>query len=209
MQFIDPVPDNPWPRGMSITIESDPRVLLEALWARDALGLNPPVDAPPPLIDAPPPALPSADLAELQAAWPEVWAAAISHAGGSQDPAALHERLLATQDGSPERAELLRAALGAGWRERFGDAGFGDAYDEWSLRRFHEHARRPRPPLHETPEHLSLDALITAWRAGLTSIVTIPCRGEYTRVISGTTLLMTETTREHPERYSTALLSFG
>lgn len=201
--------ENPWPQGMSIRIEDEPRLLLEALWAREALGLDPDGDAPPLLADTPPASTADADAAALQAAWPEVWASVLAQAGGHSDPVALHAQLLATEDGSPERAALLRAALGAGWRERFGDAGFGDAYDEWSLRRFHEHARRPRAPLHETPEHLSLDALIIAWRSGLTSIVTIPCRGEYTRVISGTTLLMTKTTREHPERYSAALLSFG
>ena len=63
-------------------------------------------------------------------------------------------------------------------------------------------------PVRRRPEHASLRALIPAWEAGLAKIITIPCRGEYTRVISTSALLMTEATRNQPELYTAALETF-
>ena len=51
-------------------------------------------------------------------------------------------------------------------------------------------------------------ALVPAWEAGLMRIVTIPCRGEHTRVIGDSALLVTDATRADPELYSAALASF-
>ena len=48
-----------------------------------------------------------------------------------------------------------------------------------------------------------------AWEAGLTRIVTIPCRGEHTRIISNSALLVTQTTRADPTLYCAALTSFA
>jgi hypothetical protein len=61
----------------------------------------------------------------------------------------------------------------------------------------------------ETPERASLDALIPAWRSGLTRLVTIPCRGEFTRRIGSAALLITEETRNDVARYTDALRSFA
>lgn len=55
---------------------------------------------------------------------------------------------------------------------------------------------------------MSLDALIPAWREGLTKIVTIPCRGSCTHRIGEHALLMTEETRNDPIRYAAALDNF-
>ncbi|GAA1953815.1 hypothetical protein GCM10009717_19670 [Agromyces allii] len=60
----------------------------------------------------------------------------------------------------------------------------------------------------EQPERRSLDALITAWRHGLTKIVTIPCRGSFTRVIGPHALLITDETRADADAFSTALDQF-
>ncbi|UCR89523.1 hypothetical protein [Mycetocola spongiae] len=58
------------------------------------------------------------------------------------------------------------------------------------------------------PERRSLDALIAAWRVGLRSIITIPCRGTHTRVIGPSTLLVTAASRRDPTTYSAALHEF-
>lgn len=108
-----------------------------------------------------------------------------------------------------ERAELIRRGHGPTWRERFGDAALGEAFRAWTEARFL--ARRDDRPrsLAESPERRSLDALIAAWRIGLSNVVTIPCRGDHTRVISGSVLLVTEATRKVPERYDAALRTFA
>lgn len=60
----------------------------------------------------------------------------------------------------------------------------------------------------ESPEHRDLDALIRAWRTGLTKVVTIPCRGEFSRKITDNALLMTDATRADSSAYQRALSSF-
>ncbi|GAB3617589.1 hypothetical protein GCM10027416_21460 [Okibacterium endophyticum] len=74
-------------------------------------------------------------------------------------------------------------------------------------RRFHERNRHRPRSLEDSPEHRSLDSLIPAWEAGLSKIITIPCRGEYTRVV-GDSALLTEVTRNDPDRYAVALGTF-
>ena len=68
-------------------------------------------------------------------------------------------------------------------------------------------ASRP-DALRNSPEHRDLEALIPAWRAGLTKIVTIPCRGEYTRKLGTNALLVTDGTRADSGLYRAALASF-
>lgn len=120
----------------------------------------------------------------------------------------MFDQLRETTDGSPERATLLGELGGASWQDEFGNEAFTDQYEAWNLTRFEAESRRRPLPLDEQPERVSLTALIPAWRAGLSKIVTIPCRGSYTRVIGRHTLLMTDETREDPRRYSEALTQF-
>ncbi|MEV7693597.1 hypothetical protein AB0N73_09735 [Microbacterium sp. NPDC089189] len=99
--------------------------------------------------------------------------------------------------------------VGPSWIDRFGDAAFDDRYTAWTTMLFEQRqAARPRSTSEE-PERRSLTALVPAWEAGLTRIVTIPCRGEHTRVISDSALLVTQTTRADPALYSAALTSFA
>ena len=63
--------------------------------------------------------------------------------------------------------------------------------------------------LEDAPERRDLVALIPAWRAGLTKIVTIPCVGEYVRRLGPHGLLMTDATREDSDAYRRALGSFA
>ena len=183
---------------------------MELLWVRDAWALatgDP--EAPPPLTDAvaaAPPGVSPAERAEWDAAWPGQWRAAVHHAGLEPDTdlrATLHR-----PDLDPDRRrELLAAVAGPTWRDRFGDSALGDASREWSA--LHSDTRiSGRGRRQADHEREALDALAPAWERGLTTIVTIPCRGEYTRVIGDHALLVTDETHEGLPRYRQALARF-
>jgi len=121
---------------------------------------------------------------------------------------ALFEQLFETTDGSPERAGLPQTMMGPSWRDDFGGEAFTEAYETRTLARFEAQARRQPRTLEEEPERISLDGLIPAWRAGLTKIVTIPCRGSRARRIGEHALLMTDETGNDPKRYAAALDQF-
>jgi hypothetical protein len=208
------MPGNPWPHEMLITIEDDSNVLLELLWIREAWELNPGgQDLPPLLADSltplPPPAsAPAPDrVATWRAAWPAIWDACIHHAGLIRDSSAF-ERVRETAVGSHERDQMLRELFGPSWREEFGDEALPEQYAAWAEARFEAQSLRLHRSLEEDPERVSLAALIPAWQAGLTKIVTIPCRGSYTRIIGAHTLLVTEETRSKTRTYSEALAQF-
>ena len=116
MQSSLPMPGNPWPHEMLITIEDDSHVLVELLWIREAWGLDPSgVDLPPLLLDPPTRPLASAvarDRVETwQASWPAMWDACVHHAGLIRDSTAF-ERLHETPGGSQEREQMLRSCSG-------------------------------------------------------------------------------------------------
>ena len=161
-----------WPQGMVISIENHSSPIEQLLWIREAYALQPKGDMPPPLVEPPAVVGRPDDAPAWEAAWPELWHAAVRHASIVITRDRIDE-LMRTEDASPERREVLRVMRGPSWQDRFGDA-----------------------------------ALVAAWRAGLTRIVTIPCQGEHTRVVSGSALLMTEGTRAEHERYAAALATF-
>lgn len=209
MRSTTPMEGNPWPHDMVISVDNDSYQLLELLWIREAWGLRPAGDdLPPLLVDPPARAGDPDDRDAWEAAWPQVWEDVVSHAAVLVEPS-MFEELTRTADGSKERAELIRRLHGPTWRERFGDAAFTEEYRAWTEARFR--ARRDDHPrsLAESPERRSLDALIPAWQAGLSKVITIPCRGEHTRIVGGSTLLMTEATRKDPDRYAAALATFA
>jgi hypothetical protein len=213
MRSSGPIPGNPWPQDMVITVEDDSNALIDLLWIREAWDFRPTGDdLPPRLSDVSVGAharTESSDLiARWQAAWPSMWDACVHHSGVIQDGSAMFDRLQETADGSPERARLLTTLMGPSWRSEFGDEVFDDRYDLWNLARFEAESPRSTIPLDEQPERVSLTALIRAWRAGLAKIVTIPCQGSYTRVIGRHALLVTAETRGDPRRYSEALGQF-
>ena len=212
MRSSVPLPGNPWPHDMLITVENDLQPLLDLLWIREAWNLSPvAVDLPPLLVDdsdrAQAKTEPSGGATTWSDAWPSLWERCVHHAGLIRD-AAVVEQLYETEDGSPERAELLQTITGPSWRDEFGAAAFTEDYETWNLARFEAQARRQPRSLDEEPERMSLDALIPAWQAGLTKIVTIPCHGSYTRRIGEHALLMTDETRNDPKRYAEALDQF-
>ncbi|WP_354568991.1 hypothetical protein [Glaciihabitans sp. UYNi722] len=196
---------------MAITIEDDLQPLIDLLWVRETWNVKPAgVDLPPLLSVKPSSAdaeTASADTAaEWQEAWPAMWQACLHHAGQIRD-ATLFEQLRGTAIGSAKRVTLLHELLGPSWRGTFGDEAFTDQYQAWN-QALSDSSRRHFQPLEEEPERVSLAALISAWHAGLSKIVVIPCKGSYTRVIGQHALLVTAETRDDPERYGEALQQF-
>ncbi|MBD3942662.1 hypothetical protein IF188_13245 [Microbacterium sp. NEAU-LLC] len=213
MRSTSPIPGNPWPHDMAITVEDRPHTLLELLWVREAHGLRieGDDDLPPMLTDTPGPAAPvdEATRARWQETWPRVWRAAAAHAG-RDDTAELMGRLQTTANGSPERLALLQELVGPSWRDEFGDDAFDDdSYREWRDHGDERHRSGIGHRLVDSPEHRDLADLIAAWQAGLTKIVTIPCVGEFQRRLSPTAMLMTATTRADSAAYRRALQAFA
>lgn len=213
MQTSEPIPGEPWPHDMRIEVQDSLQTLLDLLWVREAWGLTPVgADLPPLLTETPatlgPAAAPPASPAEWSAAWPAIWSAAVVHAADIRDPTLFAAAFEASED-SAERAIVLSRLLGPSWREEFGDAAFTDAHGAWSTAGFERRSRRPQLSLEEHPERLALDALLPAWNSGLAKVVTIPCRGDHTRIIGPRTLLVTDETRADPHRYRRALTRFA
>lgn len=210
MRSSKPIPGNPWPHDMVITVEDRPSALLEMLWIREAHNLHlDGTDFPPLLVDTPPDSSERVDDAEERNRWeralPTLWHWVTEHTGRDQDPR--HFQVLQrTANGSPERESILREMLGPSWRDEFGDAAFDDdSYRDWSSRGMDAHLSAMRQGMTPSPEHKNVDALVRAWRAGLTKIVTIPCEGEYSRRIGPNALLLTDATRRDSAAYERAL----
>lgn len=212
MRSEHPIPGNPWPHDMVLEIEDSPHALLDLLWLREAGDLRPVgVDLPPPLVHPPleaPARLPDADrLRTWRAAWPIVWDEVLAHAARPRQG----ERLTTIAElpsGSAERAAMIRDFIGPTWRDRFGDEVFDDdAYRAWVAADADREVRQ-QLGFEESPEWRALPALVPAWEAGLVKVVTIPCRGAFTRVLSPASLLVTAATRHDPDAYRAALAEF-
>lgn len=213
MRSSAPIPGNPWPHDMLITVDDRPHILLELLWLREAYELQPEgEDLPPLLLDTPAtvqdPAVSIDTRGEWGAAWPRIWHAAVAHASQDVDPR-LFDQLRTTADDSPERVDLLHRVVGTSWRDDFGGSAFNhESHATWSQRGMDAHLAAMPTELENQPERRDLPALIPAWRAGLTRIVTIPCASEFTRRIGENALLTTAATRENSDRYRRALSTF-
>jgi hypothetical protein len=207
-----PIPGNPWPHDMVLTIEDDSQTLLDLLWVREAWSLQPAGDDLAPLLSVTPVGAhngtaPVGKIAEWREAWPAIWQACLQHAGQIRD-ATVFEQLVGTAIGADERASLLHELFGPSWRDAFGDDAFTDQYLLWNHAQFETNSHRHYQSLEEEPERVSLAALIPAWQAGLGKVVVIPCTGSFTRVIGRHALLVTAETRDDPKRYSEALRLF-
>jgi hypothetical protein len=198
---------------MSITIEDRANPLLELLWIREAYHLRPDGDDLPPLLLNPPtqrltpPS--SIDGQSWTSAWPSLWAATVAHAGTELDPS-LHERLSHTANGSRERLDLLQRIVGTNWRDHFGPAALDrDSYQEWNHAAFQAKLASRPAGLGGNALRRDLDAVVTAWRAGMNTIITIPCRDEYTRRVGDNALLITEQTITTSDSFRRALAAFA
>lgn len=214
MRSSEPIPGEPWPHDMMLTIEDRPTALLELLWVREAYGLAPRGEGLPPMLVDSPAAVHddtvSADARTAWAqAWPRLWQQTAAHAGRENDPR-IFEELGRTADGSTERADLLRRLIGPSWRDDVGGTALDSpAYRTWLESGAAAHLAALPTRLEDSPERRDLAALIPAWRAGLTIIITIPCVGEFTRRIGPNALLVTSATRADSAAYRRALGTFG
>lgn len=198
---------------MQITVEDRPNSLLDLLWVREAYELQPVgSDLPPKLSDTPAVVTDGAVAAETRTAWEfrwvREWHETVAHTAREHNPelfAALRETAL----GSTERIELLHTITGPNWRDEFGNEPFdNDSYRDWSQRGVDTHMSRRPLRLEDHPERRDLPALVAAWEAGLTKIITIPCDGTYTQKVSPNALLITDPTRQDSDAYRAALGSF-
>ena len=212
MQSEYPIPGDPWPHDMLITVEDRPTTLLELLWIREAYALIPSGHDLPPILElTPAPAAVPLDEAtrnEWEIAWTRIWQGAAEHACREHDPA-VFEQLHGTLGGSPEREALLRRIFGPNWGDEMGRGAFDDAsYEIWGQTMTDTHMSTRIERLEDSPERRAVNALTVAWRGGLTTIVTIPCRGEFTRRLTPHGLLVTDATRADVAAYERALSSF-
>ena len=145
-----PIPGNPWPHDMVLTIENDSQALRDLFWVREAWSLRNP---------------------------------------GLR---------------SGRRASLLQELLGPSGHDAFSDDAFTDQYLLWNHAQLGTNSNRRCQSLEETPERVSLAALISAWQARLSTVIFIPCRGSSARVIGYYALLLTAGPRDDPRRYSEA-----
>ncbi|WP_150957914.1 hypothetical protein [Microbacterium testaceum] len=212
MQSAHPVPGDPWPHEMLLSIQDSPHEAFEMLWVREAYGLEVSGDVPPPVLDTPAPAARTLDRSERarwETAWTALWAPVIAHAGRPTDSAAM-DRLMRSDLDAEERATLLAEVSGPSWRDEFGD----DVFDDPSYRDAQERAfaarRTARPhAFAEIPERRDVEALVPAWRRGLVQIVVLPCRGAYVRTLGAAGLLVTPEIRADSAAYRAALASFA
>ncbi|MDR6620777.1 hypothetical protein [Sinomonas atrocyanea] len=197
---------------MVITVQDEPSTLLELLWIREAWQLEPAgADLPPQLLDTPA-RMSGAErqralIGEWQDAWPELWREGLHHAAAPRDPDVV-ERLKSTENGSSELARLLKEITGPSWDDRFGRDALTEGSRQWLRLLIERHMTGSPHALSAQPERVALDALIPAWRAGLTTVVQIPCRGTFTRIVGESALLVTSETRNDAARYSAALALF-
>jgi hypothetical protein len=90
MRSSKPVPGNPWPHDMVITVEEDPTRLIELLWIREAWDL-PSAMGEPPRLSATPQRIGSVDRSapwflEWSSEWGALWNACVLHAATPRDP---------------------------------------------------------------------------------------------------------------------------
>lgn len=213
MRSTTPMPGNPWPHDMSITVEDRPQLLLELLWIREAHDLRPVGETlPPRLIEMPAAAANPVDAVtrdRWSAAWSRIWEDVLAHAAVEPDRGLL-DAVFSSDLSSTERERLLRELVGPAWRDDFGGDVFDDeAYRDWERRGFDSHVETRPTTLAESPEHRDVEALADAWRRGLLKVVTIPCRELHVRQIGPHALLVTDEVRGDSAQYRSALGSFA
>jgi hypothetical protein len=204
MRSERPIPGNPWPHDMAISVDDSPNNVCQLLFIRSAWGIASDADIPilDPMPDARDSFMPSsASESEWSARWKREWSRAWRWYS-IHDPEQRPTSELLLQLSTP--GQPLHPTFPPFWQAEYGDEGIDSAaFDQWQ--------RDSRPDIHvaleSTPERLCLDALIAAWEAGLESVVVLPYLGNFAQRISAKHLVVSGSTRAHPESYSRALAS--
>jgi hypothetical protein len=203
-----PLGKNKWPHDMLLSIDSRDPHALELLYVRHVWNLRSATDAvlgldPEPTGDrSVRPATPGLD--EWNRRWSSAWE---RHRGSYADDAAVQEPpSVEALRQNPELFDEWRASKPPTWRDEFGDEGFDvEAYFRW-------HANLPTElglPLAKTPERISLDAAVHAWRRGLRTIIVLPSASPYAERLSRTRLMISAGSRNDPSTYRRALSLFS
>lgn len=193
--------DNPWPHDMRISVD-EPYALIYLLFVREGWGIQ--VDDIPPASPSPVTGTsrrPSAvDEVDAATRWRREWLRAWTQF----EPL---DRMVREPDGEITQLlrdtsdELLADAVSTMPSTFWADGTDREAFDAWLMSLRDDHSR----PLEEHPERVCLDALVPAWRTGLTTIVQLPYAGYFAERINQTTLVVSSTTRHGRGLYRRAL----
>jgi hypothetical protein len=201
MQASEPIPGEPWPHAMAITV-TDASSLLFLLFVRSAWRIStsgvPELETEPALGASGRPPEIDPLVAEIQwhTEWDRAWQEFAPRNHGVHAPDAATQRMLDTLSDE----ELWEAT--STHPSDFWDEGVDrDALGEW------EHSLRDNLelPLDQHPERRALPALIEAWRTGLNTIIELPFAGYYADRIDRERLVVSLRTRRDPMLYAKAL----
>ncbi|MFE1663707.1 hypothetical protein [Microbacterium sp. P02] len=201
MRSDQPIPGNPWPHDMLISVD-EPYALTYLLFVRHGWRLDitelPDVDPVPATGTSHRP--PAVDPTDAVAQWRSEWSRALTQ----------FEPLDRTvREPDEETARLLRELPDEHLLEAFStmpstywaDGTDRDAFNAWSMSLHDDHSL----PLAEHPERRCLDALVPAWRTGLTTVIQLPYAGYFAERVNAATLVVSRVTRHDPDQYRHAL----
>ena len=172
-----------WPSEARIDIDEHASPLKMLLYVREVWSIAPDavlphLDPPPPVGQSAIPSTPSSDAwgARWQYEWARTWE--------------WYERPAPTDLKGDEDPPPV-------WTDTY-DSGFDKAaYEQWD--------RMTLEPFLHPHESDDRDALISAWRAGLRSVVVLPFRGKYAEVRKERVLVVSSETRRDPASFQAAL----
>jgi hypothetical protein len=206
MRSSEPIPGDPWPHDMVISIEEHDFALLRLLFVREAWQLSandvPALSGP---VDIGASRLPTHlnrndASARWNLEWSKSWQRFDEH-DRRVHPMGPAERLRLDAMSDEEVNEVYSLAPSRYWAEGVDDPAFTQWRDA-QIRRTH---LGHLVPLNEHPERRSLSALISAWESGLTRIVQLPYEGYVADRISRQCLVVSEQARHDAVLYDKAL----
>lgn len=201
MRSDQPTPGNPWPHDMHIAVDV-PHALTYLLFVRQGWRLDiaelPDVDPAPATGTSDRPS--AVNLTEASARWRREWSRALTQFEpldrSVREPDKEAARLL--RELPDERlAETFSTMPSTFWTEGTDR----DAFNTWAMGLHDDHSL----PLAEHPEWRCLDALVPAWRTGLTTILQLPYAGYLAERLNAATLIVSRVTRHDPSLYGQAL----
>jgi hypothetical protein len=210
MRSSEPIPNNPWPHDMVITVESHDHRLCELLWARDVYRIPGSSQAEPPPI-WPEPVMPPEHLPPVSVRrgwgplWMQLWREVVDWYAMGDTPVDPGLQALAS-DPAVGLEQVQQAAAPRSWSDAVGE----EYFDRLAFAHWEEAAVELLFSAHRAgePEQDALPALVEAWRRGLNRVIELPALGEYTRTLGASSLMVTAATRADPDAYALALTSF-